>query len=83
VTLVRRLLELRQDGARDAAVDAVLAGDMDRVRAVGAPLTIAGETSRAIICAAPGHVPIGADFSAIESRVLAWRAGEKQNGIID
>jgi DNA polymerase len=61
----------------DAAVDAVLSGDKERVRALGAPLTIAGDVQRSVICAAPGHRLIAGDFSAIESRVLARLANEK------
>jgi len=60
----------------NAAVDAILAGDMGRIRELGAPLTVAADISRSIICAAPGHVLMGGDFSAIESRVLAWLADE-------
>jgi DNA polymerase bacteriophage-type len=60
----------------NAAVDAIIAGDVGRVRELGAPLTIAGDVSRAMICAAPGYTLIGGDFSAIESRFLAWTADE-------
>jgi DNA polymerase len=61
----------------DAAVDAILARDIDRIRELGAPLTVAGDISRSTICAAAGYVFAGGDFSAIESRVLAWEAGEQ------
>jgi CHC2 zinc finger/Toprim domain len=61
----------------DAAVDAILAGDMAKVRELGAPLTVAGDVTRAVIGAAPGHTLIGGDFSAIESRVLARFANQE------
>jgi DNA polymerase bacteriophage-type len=60
----------------DAAITAIRARDLARVRSIGAPLSLVGDISRAMIAASPDHTLIGADFSSIESRVLAWLAGE-------
>jgi DNA polymerase bacteriophage-type len=62
----------------DAAIAAVATGDYQHVKALyPRPLAAVGDCSRPMICAAPRHVLIGADFSAVESRVLAWVADEK------
>jgi DNA polymerase len=60
----------------EARFAAVMSGDIEQVRAQGDPLEIIGSISRAVPCAPPGHKLLHADYSAIESRVLAWITDE-------
>jgi DNA polymerase bacteriophage-type len=61
-----------------AAVKLVTSGDLGQMRQhYDNPLEVVGETARAAIIAAPGHRLIIADFSGIESRVLAFLAEEQ------
>jgi DNA polymerase len=57
-------------------IDAVLKGDHAELARWGNPLTVLAGLMRAVICAALGHTLTWADFAAIESRILAWLAGE-------
>jgi DNA polymerase len=59
----------------EARFAAVMSG-IEQVRVFGAPLEILGSISRAAICAGSGNKLLHADYSAIESRVLAWITDE-------
>jgi DNA polymerase bacteriophage-type len=61
----------------EPVIAAVSSGDLERVRALGAPpLVTVSNIPRALICAPPGRLLLGADYSAVESRELAWHANE-------
>jgi DNA polymerase len=73
-----QLQNLKKNEARLplSVVDAVRNGDRDELARYGNPLALLGDISRAALCAATGHRLFCADFSNIESRVLAWFSGE-------
>jgi len=58
------------------AVAAVLARDRKALAQYGPPLEVLASVSKAALDAAFGHQLMAADLSSIESRVLAWVAGE-------
>jgi DNA polymerase bacteriophage-type len=61
----------------EAAITAVATGDYDHVRNLyPRVLSVLGDLSRSLLCSTAGYILIGADLGAIESRVLAWVAGE-------
>lgn len=57
-------------------IEAVRAGDREVLAHYGQPLEVLANLSRAAICAASSHELKCGDFSAVESRVLAWLANE-------
>lgn len=73
---LKRLTSEDQDQIA-SAVDDLMSGDYQTVKVkYNRPLQIVGDNIRTAICAAPGNVLIGADYSGIEARVTAWVAGE-------
>jgi DNA polymerase len=54
-------------------IAAILAGGAG----LESPVEAVGDITRAMTCAAPGHRLMVADFSGIESRVLAWISGQQ------
>jgi DNA polymerase len=58
------------------AIELVRTGDRARLAQYGNPLTLIGSLARGAICATPDHEFLIFDYSSIESRVLAWLAGE-------
>jgi DNA polymerase len=61
----------------DQAIEAVRAGDLDTLTALGGTAGAAlASIVRASLIAKPDHEFVGADYSAIEARVLLWLAND-------
>lgn len=58
-------------------VDLIKAGDLDTLTLFGEPREVCADVLRGLICAEEGRQLVVSDFSGIESRVLAWLAGEE------
>ena len=58
-------LRKNEDKIPLAAIDAVRAGDRDRLRQFGNPLSVRGNIARATVCAAPGRLLLAGDFSSV------------------
>jgi DNA polymerase len=58
-------------------IDTKVAAVMNGGAGLASPVEAVGEIARAMIVAAPGCRLLIADFSGIESRVLAWIAGQR------
>jgi DNA polymerase len=62
----------------DKAIEAVASGSLQQLRQhYPQPMSVVGDVTRAMICAAPGHRLIAADLSGVESRITAWVSGQQ------
>jgi len=57
-------------------IPAVLDRNYDAIDLFEPPVKVVSSLLRACLVAAPGHVLVAADYSAIEARVLNWLAGQ-------
>jgi DNA polymerase len=65
-------------GDIDQAINAVASGSLEKLRQhYPRPISVVGDITRGLICAAPGHRLIAGDLSGIESRVTAFVSGQK------
>jgi DNA polymerase len=69
-------LRRNDSGYPGELVEAVVARARASLARYGNPLEVTAQLSRAALRAEPRHDVVCADFGAIESRVLAWLAGE-------
>ena len=70
-------LKKNESGLPLSVVDSIRAGDRTNIAQYGNPLSLLGDVSRAALCASQGMELKSGDFSAVESVVLAWLAGEQ------
>jgi DNA polymerase len=70
-------LKKNESGLPLTVVDSIRAGDRADIAQYGNPLALLGDVSRAALCAALGKELKSGDFSAVESVVLAYLAGER------
>jgi DNA polymerase bacteriophage-type len=69
-------LKRNDTGYPGALIETVIAGDRTELARWGVPVAVAAELSRGALCAKLDHVLGCGDLGAIESRILAWVAGE-------
>jgi DNA polymerase len=70
-------LKRNELGVPLSVLDAVIRNDRPYIAQFGSPLTVLSNISRGMLVARRGHLLYSADYRMIESRVLAWDAGEE------